>query len=390
MSDYLMVPAKYSILSVANKNERIVYVPVATKETTGVVKIGDGLKIDYYGLLSLDDDITGFISKVNSGDVMSKGFYEHRSDFKYPVNTIVYYEKEFYLSLSDDNVAELTDDNHWKKLGIRSQLEAKEVILENENNLESTVADIYEKLNNKVDRVSEGDAFLIDNTSDGIYLGTRHMSGSGANVNIGTGGVKISTSQSGTQYGSSTTETLYFGGKVRVISKQNNEIVRDTYLATLLDTEKKQDKKPDGNIELINPNTGKLDNSYLPSILTRGSRRFAGTFGEDGVVVASAYASEVQGLNINEINLDNSIGYEFAYTGENPFVIDGLEIYKNDIIVCNGNQEPNWTLYDNSDKVVSVNGKTGAVELNFATLDDVNNAIGNVSSLLGNTEDLEA
>ena len=152
---------------------------------------------------------------------------------------------------------------------------------------------------------------------------------------------------------------------------------------------KKQDASPINNIPLINQQTGKIDNSYIPENISGTSRVFAGTFSENGIIIASAYASDVGGLSINEINLSKSVGYEFSYIGETPYILGNLEINKNDLIVCNGDKEPNWTIYDNSDKVVSVNGMTGAVNLNFATIDDINNAIGNVSALLGDTEDLE-
>ena len=128
---------------------------------------------------------------------------------------------------------------------------------------------------------------------------------------------------------------------------------------------KKQDLAPKDNIPIVNPQTGKLDNAYLPPIISGTSRKFAGTFGEDGVIVASAYASEVNGQGILGIDLNKCVGFEFAYTGENPFLLGDLEVNKNDLIVCNGEQEPNWTLYDNSDKVVSVNGQTGAVQIDI-------------------------
>lgn len=126
----------------------------------------------------------------------------------------------------------------------------------------------------------------------------------------------------------------------------------------------KQDKRPDGENELINQESGKIDTKYLPKGIGQGLK-FAGTFDADGVITASAYAPELQGRGILGINLTECVGYEFQYTGEETFILRGLEINQNDIIVCNGDEDPNWTLIDNSDKVISVNGQTGAVNLDF-------------------------
>lgn len=174
------------------------------------------------------------------------------------------------------------------------------------------------------------------------------------------------------------------------LTHTNNKKIRDVENKV----EKKLNKKPNGNINLINEETGKIDNAYIPTNISGTSRIFAGTFGEDGIITASAYASDVDGLDINGV-VYKKTGYEFLYTGTNPFTLlvpvgetiisnfgdiviekQEVEINRRDMILANGARVyPGWSIIDNSDKVVSVNGMTGAVELNFATLDDVNNAI---------------
>lgn len=161
-------------------------------------------------------------------------------------------------------------------------------------------------------------------------------------------------------------------------------------LTNLIST--KQDKKPNGSIDLINVETGKIDTSYIPKGIGEG-RKFAGTFGEDGVISASVYANEINGQNINLINRDECIGYEFTYIGAATFelglavaVPDGggavdiplnvtnkfWELNNGDVIISNGNlQEQSWTIIDNSDKVISVNGQTGAVEIDLGSMNAV-------------------
>lgn len=55
---YLMVPSRTVQSDLVTKNEFVVYVPIATKDTYGSVKIGDYLTITGEGVLSLDDSNT--------------------------------------------------------------------------------------------------------------------------------------------------------------------------------------------------------------------------------------------------------------------------------------------------------------------------------------------
>lgn len=141
-----------------------------------------------------------------------------------------------------------------------------------------------------------------------------------------------------------------------------DEIVKSIDDLENVGLDKKLDKAPNGKTNLINSQTGKIDKTYIPSGLSKGLT-FAGTFAENGIIIASAYAPELNLLSINEIEVAQIVGYEFQYVGEGVYTLGNLELNKNDIIVCNGAELPNWTLIDNSDKVVSVNGQTGAVEV---------------------------
>lgn len=349
---------------------------VETDETTSGI---------YYYFDELDDRYISVTLPENYD--ASKQYYQITS-----IGRIINDDKGVYLELVEDGQ---TTTLKLFKDGVYINGDKIVTLSYFEEQLESGLKELEEntkkELDKKVDKISEFGEHEIYNTDDEVGFGTNreNVGGSVKRVTINKDGVTLTAlTGAGTEYGAATSLNITAGNKPKLTTTKQG-VTKESNLATDEDFETKLDKKPDGNINLINAQTGKLDNAYLPSILTKGARRFAGTFGEDGIITASAYASEVQGLNINEINLDECIGYEFAYTGENPYQLSDLEVHKNDIVVCNGSQEPNWTLYDNSDKVVSVNGMTGAVELNFATLDDVNNAIGNVSNLLGNTEDLE-
>lgn len=141
---------------------------------------------------------------------------------------------------------------------------------------------------------------------------------------------------------------------------------------------KKQNSEPIDNIPLINSETNKIDNAYIPRSIG-DARKFAGTFGENGIIVASVYASEVNGQYIGDIDKNQCVGYEFTYLGETSFYLivnenKVLELNKGDILVCNGNLgDQSWTIIDNSDRVISVNGQTGAVEV--AGLEDVHTVL---------------
>lgn len=68
---YTMIPKKPAQYNLVTKQERLVYVPLATRETAGIVKIGNGLNVTTEGLLSLDsviyDNINNKVDKVFDG-----------------------------------------------------------------------------------------------------------------------------------------------------------------------------------------------------------------------------------------------------------------------------------------------------------------------------------
>lgn len=122
----------------------------------------------------------------------------------------------------------------------------------------------------------------------------------------------------------------------------------------------KLDVKPNGLDYLIVDD--KLNPSYLPAGLS-GGLIYAGTFDATGIITASEYTPELQGTSIDDLNVVISVGMFFQYTGQTPYTLGDLQINFEDQIICNGNIEPNWTKIDNSDKVVSVNGMVGAVNI---------------------------
>ena len=68
MSNYLMVPSRTVKSDLITKNEQIVYIPIATRETYGSVKIGDGLTI-HNGVISFDE------SQITLKTISKNGVY---------------------------------------------------------------------------------------------------------------------------------------------------------------------------------------------------------------------------------------------------------------------------------------------------------------------------
>lgn len=122
----------------------------------------------------------------------------------------------------------------------------------------------------------------------------------------------------------------------------------------------KLDVKPNGIDYLIV--NDKLNNKYIPAGLG-GGLVYAGTFDEFGVITASEYAPTLQGTLITDLDLANSTSLFFQYTSKIPYILGDLQIDFGDQIICNGDIDPAWTKIDNSDKVVSVNGLVGAVNI---------------------------
>ena len=61
---YTMIPKKPAQYNLLTKQERLVYVPLATRETAGIVKIGEGFVAGLNGELSIDPIILNNISNI--------------------------------------------------------------------------------------------------------------------------------------------------------------------------------------------------------------------------------------------------------------------------------------------------------------------------------------
>lgn len=70
MSNYLMVPSRTVISDLITQNEFVVYVPIATQDTYGVVKIGEGLRLEN-GIISFNDDEITILSISKNGNIIA-------------------------------------------------------------------------------------------------------------------------------------------------------------------------------------------------------------------------------------------------------------------------------------------------------------------------------
>ena len=70
MSNYLMVPVKPVKADLLTELNQTIYVPLATKNTYGSVKIGDGLNIDN-GIISFDESEVTILSISLNGEILS-------------------------------------------------------------------------------------------------------------------------------------------------------------------------------------------------------------------------------------------------------------------------------------------------------------------------------
>ena len=131
----------------------------------------------------------------------------------------------------------------------------------------------------------------------------------------------------------------------------------------------KQDKKPDGVISLLNANN-KINDKYLPNFASGGAI-YGGLFNATtGVATLTSNAKTKLGVTENEIRLTNNdspitgfaanqdISYRVSVAGN----FAGLDLSVNDNLVS---YITSWGKIDNTDSVVSVNKKTGIVEINI-------------------------
>ena len=124
----------------------------------------------------------------------------------------------------------------------------------------------------------------------------------------------------------------------------------------------KQDNMPDGTHLLISNDTGKIDLIYIPSTVLGGITN-GGTFNGNGIITASSYAPELQGLVIDEVEFASYPSYYFICSA--PYSFAGFEFAVGDWAISLGN---GWAKLNATDAVTSVNNKMGQVVLNY---DDV-------------------
>ena len=128
----------------------------------------------------------------------------------------------------------------------------------------------------------------------------------------------------------------------------------DTFLANKVDVEPLE-----GN-PLFDEN-GKLNFAYIPDSIVSGLV-YGGVVNGSGIITASNHTEALDGLNISAVDTADYPGYFFIFTADYTF--DNVEYNTGDWIISQGTHTPGWAKIDNSDKVSSVNDKTGAVGLN--------------------------
>jgi hypothetical protein len=106
MSDYIMVSSPTVQSDLVTKTDYVVYIPLATKDTYGSVKIGDGLKIDY-GVVSLDSSLLEDKLDTNLGvENANKFLYVNENgfiDLKY-AEQIQYASKDDFPEIGNDKL----------------------------------------------------------------------------------------------------------------------------------------------------------------------------------------------------------------------------------------------------------------------------------------------
>ena len=67
----ILVPQKPDKVALRTSSETVLYMPIASTKTPGIVRIGKGLKVDAEGLLSLDEIESSDIKIAINGDVVT-------------------------------------------------------------------------------------------------------------------------------------------------------------------------------------------------------------------------------------------------------------------------------------------------------------------------------
>lgn len=117
MSDYIMVSSPTVQSDLVTKTDYVVYIPLATKDTYGSVKVGEGLKIDY-GVVSLDSSLLEDKLDTNLGvENANKFLYVNENgfiDLKY-AEQIQYASKNDFKEIGNDKLiyVDLSDNSLW-------------------------------------------------------------------------------------------------------------------------------------------------------------------------------------------------------------------------------------------------------------------------------------
>lgn len=158
----------------------------------------------------------------------------------------------------------------------------------------------------------------------------------------------------------------------------------------------KLNKKPNGTNDLLNVDY-KINSAYIPDALL-GALKYAGSFNSSGYIVASENFPQLENCKIDEI--DTSLYKGCYFICEGNFSFYSISFNTGDKAICQGSTvNKDWIKIDNTDKVHSVNGKTGNVELNASDIpfdnsgsglssEDTDNAIKEVFSRVNNTRKL--
>ena len=126
----IMVPVKGVKADLVTETEFTIYVPLASENNYGTVKIGEGLEI-VNGVVSLSQEI---IDDLVAGNLHSKALLPYDSTFNYKQYAVVFHNNDLYVSLQADNVGHrLTDTSYWNKVKLNDvqMLESEMTTLSN-------------------------------------------------------------------------------------------------------------------------------------------------------------------------------------------------------------------------------------------------------------------
>lgn len=167
MSDVILIPVSTVRPDLVTETGTVVYVPLASKESHGIVKIGDGLNITKSGVLSVDSTILDDVSTVkNSVDVISNNLSDlsdvvvlHINDFDNPHRVT----KE---QVGLGNVDNTSDINKPISTATQKELDRIESRISNSDNVES-----FDNYSTMVDNLNKADSNKYS-VGQSIYIRT--------------------------------------------------------------------------------------------------------------------------------------------------------------------------------------------------------------------------